>query len=359
MGASLSRAEAGPAAGGAGALPAAAPPKPAAAEEPKPAAAEHAATPDGLPLPIKYEEIQREAMSASRAGERGKRSLSGRRRRSRAGRCRVAAAPSRRGRVPPRVVPRGDAERERGPALAAAASLPIPPAGPALFTRPAPSVSLKPELFEGMRFDFNKARPPVAALSTEPPPPCPHFSPSPLSRAHTGREPEVQPYPLRFHGFRRGARQSSRARASELPPSHSPPRLAPFPQVPAQGTQIIKIPASSYEFGAIVVDGPLLLVGKVFTDGRRVQFLHSLVCFSLVSHMGPSPLQRLSGRVKYDVSADTSVKVQTQLVQEAGYSQAMVDVDTKGGDWQAQLKLVSAESTGFVPRAVNFRKFPN
>lgn len=39
-------------------------------------------------------------------------------------------------------------------------------------------------------------------------------------------------------------------------------------QVPSQGSQTIKIPASSYEFGSILVDGPLLMIGKVFTDGR-------------------------------------------------------------------------------------------
>lgn len=44
---------------------------------------------------------------------------------------------------------------------------------------------------------------------------------------------------------------------------------APAPsQVPSQGAQTIKIPASSYEFGSILVDGPLLMIGKIFTDGR-------------------------------------------------------------------------------------------
>ena len=92
--------------------------------------------------------------------------------------------------------------------------------------------------------------------------------------------------------------------------------------MPSQGPQIIKIPASSYEFGAIVVDGPALLIGKVFTDGR------------------------LTGRVKYDVTGDTSVKLQVQLVKDEGYSQAMVDVDTKGADWQAQLKVGNGQFLG-------------
>ena len=92
-------------------------------------------------------------------------------------------------------------------------------------------------------------------------------------------------------------------------------------EVPSQGSQVIKVPSSSYEFGAILVDGRTLMIGKVFGDGR------------------------LTGRVKYDVTADTSVKLQTQLMREAGYSQVMVDVDTKGADWQAQLKVGNG---GFV-----------
>ena len=91
--------------------------------------------------------------------------------------------------------------------------------------------------------------------------------------------------------------------------------------MPSQGSQTIKIPASSYEFGAILVDGRSLLVGKVFTDGR------------------------LSGRIKYDLTPDYSVKLQTQLTKEEGYSQAMLDVDGKGSDWQAQLK---AGNGGFL-----------
>ncbi len=102
-----------------------------------------------------------------------------------------------------------------------------------------------------------------------------------------------------------------------LPPCFSLPcslRTRP-PQVPSQGAQTIKIPASSYEFGAILVDGPTMMIGKVFTDGR------------------------LTGRIKYDITPDLSLKLQTQLTPEEGYSQAMLDVDTKGQDWQAQLKV--------------------
>jgi mitochondrial import receptor subunit TOM40 len=120
-------------------------------------------------------------------------------------------------------------------------------------------VSLKPELFEGLRFDFSKGVNQKFSLT---------------------------------HSIFMGS-----------------------VEVPSQGAQTIKVPASSYEFGAILVDGPAMMIGKVFTDGR------------------------LTGRVKYDVSDALSLKLQTQLTKEKGYSQVMLDVDAKGLDWQAQLKL--------------------
>jgi mitochondrial import receptor subunit TOM40 len=120
-------------------------------------------------------------------------------------------------------------------------------------------VSLKPELFEGFRFDFNKGVTPKFSLT---------------------------------HSVFMGSLE-----------------------VPSQSPQLIKIPASSYEFGAILVDGPSMLIGKVYTDGR------------------------LSGRIKHDLTPDLSVKLQTQLSPEEGYSQGMVDVDVKGADWQAQGKV--------------------
>ena len=38
---------------------------------------------------------------------------------------------------------------------------------------------------------------------------------------------------------------------------------------------------------------------------------------------------RLTGRIKYDINDMASVKLQTQLTQEKGYSQMMVDLDLK------------------------------
>ena len=68
-------------------------------------------------------------------------------------------------------------------------------------------------------------------------------------------------------------------------------------EVPAQGGQIIKIPTSTYEFGANVVDQNYMLVGRILTDGR------------------------VSGRVKYDFSDWLSVKLQS--TKETGFSSVM------------------------------------
>ncbi|CAL6419624.1 unnamed protein product [Bathycoccus prasinos] len=91
-------------------------------------------------------------------------------------------------------------------------------------------------------------------------------------------------------------------------------------EIPAASGHIIKIPSSSYEFGANVVDSNYMLVGRVFTDGR------------------------VSGRVKYDATENLSFRVQTSKERE--YSQMMLDVDAKGLDWQAQMKCGSGEFYG-------------
>ena len=91
-------------------------------------------------------------------------------------------------------------------------------------------------------------------------------------------------------------------------------------EVPAQGNQIIKIPNATYEFGANVVDTNYMLVGRVLTDGR------------------------MSGRLKYDISDALSAKLQTS--KEPGFSQVMVDLDYKGLDTQAQLKLGNGQFYG-------------
>ena len=91
-------------------------------------------------------------------------------------------------------------------------------------------------------------------------------------------------------------------------------------EVPAQGNQIIKIPNATYEFGANVVDQKYMLVGRALTDGR------------------------LSGRLKYDFNDAISAKIQTS--KEPGFSQVMMDLDYKGLDCQAQLKLGNGQFYG-------------
>lgn len=73
-------------------------------------------------------------------------------------------------------------------------------------------MSLKPELFEGMRFDFTKLLSPKFALS---------------------------------HSVCMGPAT-----------------------VPSQSSEIIKIPTAQYEFGANFLDPKLMLVGRILTDGR-------------------------------------------------------------------------------------------
>ena len=91
-------------------------------------------------------------------------------------------------------------------------------------------------------------------------------------------------------------------------------------EVPAQGNQIIKIPNSTYEFGANVVDARYMLVGRALTDGR------------------------LSGRIKYDLTSAFSAKLQAS--KEPGFSQVMVDLDFKGEDTQAQIKVGNGQFYG-------------
>lgn len=40
---------------------------------------------------------------------------------------------------------------------------------------------------------------------------------------------------------------------------------------------------------------------------------------------------RLTGRIKYDINEHASIKLQSQLTHEKGYSQMMVDLDLKVG----------------------------
>lgn len=88
------------------------------------------------------------------------------------------------------------------------------------------------------------------------------------------------------------------------------------------GKQIIKSPISSYEFGANVINEKFMMLGRIATDGR------------------------LSGRIKYDLNDKIGLKVHSQLSNEPGQSQLMMDTDLKGKDWNAQLKLGNSSFVG-------------
>jgi len=127
-------------------------------------------------------------------------------------------------------------------------------------------VSLKPDLFEGVRFDFAK---PLNAK---------------FSLSHSVYMGSIE--------------------------------------VPTQSTQVVKMPMATYEFGANWLDTRTMLIGRILTDGR------------------------MTGRIKHDLTEDLSVKFQTQLTNEAGYSQGMLDLDYKGSDWNAQLKVGNSQFYG-------------
>jgi len=120
-------------------------------------------------------------------------------------------------------------------------------------------MSLKPELFEGLRFDFTR--------------------------------PLNQKFSLQHSLFMGSV------------------------EVPSQGSQTFKVPASSYEFGANLIDQKGMLIGRLLTDGR------------------------MNARVRYDFNDMYSFKMMTQLAHEKSFSQAMFDLDCKGLDWQGQIKL--------------------
>eukprot|EP00899_Mesostigma_viride_P021852 jgi/Mesvir1/29669/Mv21508-RA.1 len=86
-------------------------------------------------------------------------------------------------------------------------------------------------------------------------------------------------------------------------------------EVPSQGGQCIKVPAATYEFGANLMQGNTMMIGRILTDGR------------------------MSARVKHAFNEALSLKLQAQLTSEPHYSQAMLDFDYKGKDFNCQLKL--------------------
>eukprot|EP00270_Netrium_digitus_P020538 TRINITY_DN8500_c1_g2_i1.p1 TRINITY_DN8500_c1_g2~~TRINITY_DN8500_c1_g2_i1.p1 ORF type:complete len:349 (-),score=86.06 TRINITY_DN8500_c1_g2_i1:117-1163(-) len=128
-------------------------------------------------------------------------------------------------------------------------------------------MSLKPELFEGLRFEFNK--------------------------------PLNQNFSL-THSVYMGAME-----------------------VPSQAGQVYKVPNSTYEFGSNVIDNRMMLIGRLSSDGR------------------------LSARMAYNMTDSFSVKLNAQLTNEPHFSQGMVHLEHKGGDYQAQLQMGNNAFYGF------------
>lgn len=81
--------------------------------------------------------------------------------------------------------------------------------------------------------------------------------------------------------------------------------------------QALKTSVGTYEFGANVIHEKWFALGRVTSEGR------------------------LSGRLRRDFSDWCAGKVHVQLASEGGQtqSQVMADLDVRGSDWNAQLKL--------------------
>ncbi|EYU46064.1 hypothetical protein ABFS82_04G076600 [Erythranthe guttata] len=120
-------------------------------------------------------------------------------------------------------------------------------------------MSLKPELFEGMRFDFMKGLNQKFSLS---------------------------------HSVMMGPTE-----------------------IPAQSSEIIKIPTAHYEFGANFMDPKFMLFGRVMTDGK------------------------VTARLKCDLTDNLTLKGTAQLTSEPHMSHGMFNFDYKGSDYRTQFQL--------------------
>uniref|UniRef100_A0ACD5VXE1 Uncharacterized protein n=1 Tax=Avena sativa TaxID=4498 RepID=A0ACD5VXE1_AVESA len=86
-------------------------------------------------------------------------------------------------------------------------------------------------------------------------------------------------------------------------------------EIPTQGADVVKVPTTSYDFGANFIDSKLMLIGRLLRDGR------------------------LNARVKYDLADYICLKINAQLTNEPHYSQGMGSVDFKGKDFRSQLQF--------------------
>ncbi|GJN37955.1 hypothetical protein PR202_gb26958 [Eleusine coracana subsp. coracana] len=93
-------------------------------------------------------------------------------------------------------------------------------------------------------------------------------------------------------------------------------------EIPAQGSDVIKIPHGTYEFGANFLDPKLVLIGRLSQDGR------------------------VNARVKCDLTENLALKINAQMTSEPGYSQGMFNFDYKGKDYRSQFQVGNNEFYG-------------
>ncbi|GAA0140628.1 primary active transporter [Lithospermum erythrorhizon] len=148
-------------------------------------------------------------------------------------------------------------------------------------------MSLKPELFEGMRFDFTKGLNQRFSLS---------------------------------HSVFMGPTE-----------------------IPSQSTETIKIPTAHYEFGANFLDPKLMLFGRIMTDGR----LGARLKCDLTENLSmKANAQVNSPNLYFKVLIVCLINVKcgfsssfVQLTNEPHMSHGMFNFDYKGSDYRAQFQL--------------------
>ncbi|KAF9599352.1 hypothetical protein IFM89_036809 [Coptis chinensis] len=134
--------------------------------------------------------------------------------------------------------------------------------------------------------------------------------PCPIPYEEIHRESMISLKAENFEGFRFDFTKGLNQRFSL---SHSV-YMGPM-ELPSQGSEVIKIPTSHYEFGANFLDPKIMLFGRILTDGR------------------------LNARLKYDITNNLTVKGNAQLSGEPHMSHGMANFDYKGSDYRAQFQL--------------------
>ncbi|KAI4313669.1 hypothetical protein L6164_026628 [Bauhinia variegata] len=134
--------------------------------------------------------------------------------------------------------------------------------------------------------------------------------PTPISYEEIHREAFMSLKPELFEGLRFDFTKGLNQRFSL---SHS--LLMGPTEIPSQSGETIKIPTSSYEFGANFIDPKLMLFGRTTTDGR------------------------ITARVRADVTENLNLKVNAQLANDPHMSHGVFSFDYKGSDYRAQFQF--------------------